>query len=64
MAETNVERLLKAGAITSADDISEEHKNALNNDFTPEEVDAIIKLKNKIVQQPFVSDNVGGGAMF
>lgn len=64
MATSNVERLKDAGAIGSVDDLSEEHQRILNEEFTPEEVDAIIKLKNKIVQMSFTSDASGGGAMF
>lgn len=53
---TNVEKLVQAGAVKSADHISAEHQKILNSDFTAEEIDALIKLKDRITGIPFASD--------
>lgn len=62
---TNVERLIEEGVIASADDVSPEHADELNNNFTSEEIDAIIKLKQRIIQRPLASDpsRTGGGML-
>lgn len=59
--ENNMDRLLEAGAVLDPNHISEAHKNTLNNDFTPEEIDAIIKLKEKITGTAFASNPGEGG---
>lgn len=58
---TNLEQLVEAGAVTDTGQISEEHKRILNEDFTAEEINAIIKLKDKITGIPFASDPSAGG---
>jgi hypothetical protein len=56
MAETNLDRLIEAGAVLDENHISAAHKDALNKDFTKEEIDAIIKMKNQITGKAFASD--------
>ncbi len=53
--QSNLEYLISKGAVDSAEHISSQHQNSLNNDFSREEIDAIIKLKNKITGVKFAS---------
>lgn len=60
---TNPERLIDPGVIASAHVVSPEHAEELNDNFTPGEIDAIIKSKQRIMQKPLASDpsRTGGG---
>ena len=60
MPQSNFETLMEAGAIANPNDVSEEHKKIINNDFTPDEIRALIKLKDKITGLPFASDPGAG----
>lgn len=60
--KSNVDRLLEAGAINKIEDVKPEHRDILNG-FTPEEIDGIIKLKQRIIEQPLASDSSTGGAI-
>ena len=63
MAETNIDRLVAEKAINSADDIKPEHREILNT-FTEEEINAVIKLQQKIIGAPLSSDpGSTGGAI-
>lgn len=59
MAETNLDKLIDEGAVLDESHISDAHKKILNEDFTDEEIKAIIKLKNKVTGTAFAS-NPGG----
>jgi len=63
--KTNLERLIDAHVVASEDDVSPEHRKELNENFTKEEIDAIIKLKERIIQRPLGSDpsKTGGGML-
>lgn len=62
--QSNVDRLKDAGAIRSDEHISDEHQRILNNDFTSEEIDAIVKLKDRVHNMHYSSDpDSTGGAM-
>lgn len=62
--QTNVERLLAGRAIQNVDDLDAEHQRILNEDFTKEEIDAIIKLGRELVGVTFSSNpDATGGAM-
>ena len=64
MAESsNLDRLVNAGAVQDASHISDDHKRILNEEFSKEEIDAIIKLKDKITGMPFSSDGDEDGGM-
>lgn len=56
VAETNLDKLIDDGAVQDESHISEAHKKILNEDFTAEEIQAIIKLKNKVTGTAFASN--------
>lgn len=51
---TNLEYLESKGAL-NREDITEEHEASINNDFTREEMDTLIKMKQKIKGEKFSS---------
>jgi hypothetical protein len=61
--QTNIDILIAAGAIDSADSVSPEHRDLLNA-FTQDEINAVIKLQQQIIGQPLASDpGSSGGAI-
>ena len=64
MAETNIDKLIAAGAINSASDIAPEHREILNA-FTDEEINAVIKLQRDIIGVPLASNpgSTGGAVL-
>ncbi|MEM6677704.1 MAG: hypothetical protein AAF675_07520 [Pseudomonadota bacterium] len=59
---TNFEKLLEAGAIADPADVSDHHKEIINNEFTAEEIAGLIKLKDKVTGKNFASNPESGGA--
>ena len=57
----NLDRLIEAGAVSDVSGISDMHKRILNEDFSEEEIKAIIKLNGKIAGVPFGSEASAGG---
>jgi hypothetical protein len=53
-SKTNVDLLIEAGAL-DPNDISDEHKAIVNNDFSPEEMQTLIKMSKKLKKAPHKS---------
>lgn len=56
--KTNAQVLIEAGAL-DPDDLDAEHEEILNNEFTREEMDTLIKMQQRIKKQ-----KLGSGAAF
>lgn len=57
--KSNVEILKEAGALEDGN-MSNEHRRILNEEFDPDEMRTIIKLKERIKGDPFSPSSNGG----
>ena len=56
--QTNLEYLIENGAVDNPAEITETHAKMLNDDFTREEIHAIVKLKSKVSTATFANRGV------
>jgi hypothetical protein len=58
--QTNVDKLVEAGVLDPhRHTLSDQHRNIINNEFTDDEVDALISMKNKLGVGNFTHEDGG-----
>ncbi|MEM8869817.1 MAG: hypothetical protein AAGB10_03335 [Pseudomonadota bacterium] len=50
-AKTNAEILIEAGAL-DPDDLSDEHRKVVDEEFGPDEMETLIKMSKKLKKKP------------
>ncbi|MEM7613400.1 MAG: hypothetical protein AAF813_02475 [Pseudomonadota bacterium] len=52
--KTNADVLIEAGAL-DPEDLSEDHRKVVNEEFSPEEMETLIKMSKKLKKKPHAS---------